>query len=127
MKNTPDSLNNLTYQIIGAAMEVHRTLGPGLLEIVYEEALCIELEDRQISYERQKPAGILYKGRAIGDLRLDILVSDLVVVELKSVESLLPIHTAQTLTYLKITNRPLGLLINFNVTVLKTGIKRLAF
>lgn len=126
MSANPEQFNDLTYQIIGAAMEVHRTLGPGLLESVYEEALCIELQDRKISYERQKPAGIFYKGRAIGDLRLDILVADLIVVELKSVEHLKPIHTAQTLTYLKIMKKPLGLLINFNVTVLKTGIKRIA-
>lgn len=124
MKDLTERVNDLSYEIIGAAMAVHRALGAGLLEQIYEDALCIELEDRNIPFERQKPVGIFYKGRAIGDMRLDLLVDDLVVVELKSIEKLAPIHTAQALTYLKITEKSLALLINFNTTILKQGIKR---
>jgi len=128
MKN-PTNLDaqteQIAYDVIGAAMEVHRTLGPGLLEQIYEDALCIELEERGIVYERQKPVGIWYKGRSIGDMRLDILVADRVIVELKSVERLEPVHTAQVLTYLKVTQKRLGLLVNFNVSILKNGIKRI--
>ena len=115
----------LTYQIIGAAIEVHRVLGPGLLERVYEDALCVELEERKIRYERQKNIEINYKGRMIGDLIADVIVENRVIVELKSVESLLPIHTAQLLTYLKLTNLKVGLVINFNIPILKDGVKRL--
>lgn len=128
MKN-PTNLDaqteQIAYDVIGAAMEVHRTLRPGLLEQIYEDALCIELEERGIVYERQKPVGIWYKGRSIGDMRLDILVADRVIVELKSVERLEPVHTAQVLTYLKVTQKRLGLLVNFNVSILKNGIKRI--
>lgn len=116
--------NDLSYEIIGAAIEVHRALGAGLLESIYEDALCIELDDRHIPYERQKDIRITYKGRQIGIHRLDLLVDDLVVVELKAVQRLESVHTAQVMTYLKITNRRLGLLINFNMRVLKQGIQR---
>lgn len=114
----------LTYQIIGAAIETHRVLGPGLLERVYEDAICIELEERKIRYQRQKNIEINYKGRMIGDLIADVIVEDRVIVELKSVETLLPIHTAQLLTYLKLTNIKIGLLINFNIPILKDGVRR---
>lgn len=126
MKELDQTTNDLSYKIIGAAIEVHRTLGPSLLENVYEDALCIEFEDRLIPFERQKDVGITYKGRPIGNMRLDILVNNLIIVELKSVERLMGIHEAQLMTYLKITEKRLGLLINFNTRVLKTGIKRIA-
>lgn len=125
MKELNQATNDLSYKIIGAAIEVHRNLGPGLLENVYEDALCIEFEDRRISFERQKDVDITYKGRPIGNMRLDILVNNLIIVELKSVERLMGIHEAQLMTYLKITEKRLGLLINFNTRVLKTGLKRI--
>ena len=114
----------LTHEIIGAAIEVHRDLGPGLLESVYEDAFCIELEERHLDYQRQQQVQLLYKGRNIGDLYADLVVNQSVIVELKSVEALMPIHTAQLLTYLKLTGLRKGLLINFNVPILKNGIKR---
>lgn len=117
--------NELTKEIIGAAIEVHRTLGPGLLEGVYEECLVTELNLRGIFYERQKRVAIEYKGRQIAaDLKLDILIDDRIVVELKAVEALLPVHGAQLLTYLRLTGKQLGLLINFNVPVLHHGVRR---
>jgi GxxExxY protein len=117
--------NELTKEIIGAAIEVHRTLGPGLLEGVYEECLVTELNLRGISYERQKRVAIEYKGRQIAaDLKLDILIDDRIVVELKAVETLLPVHGAQLLTYLRLTGKQLGLLINFHVPVLHQGVRR---
>ncbi len=118
--------NQLTYEIIGAAIEVHRILGPGLLEQLYEEALCIELERRNLSFERQKSLIIDYKGHNIGSFRLDLLVEDRVILELKSVKEILPVHEAQLLCYLRLADMPIGLLINFNVDVLRSGIKRMA-
>lgn len=126
MKELSENINALSYEIIGAALEVHRTLGPGLLESVYENALCIEFDHRNIRYEQQKPIVIEYKGHSIGSGRVDLLVDDLIIVELKSVEKTLPIHQAQVMTYLKLTDIRLGLLINFNTTLLKNEIKRIA-
>jgi len=118
--------NRLTEEIIGAAIEVHRALGPGLLESIYEECLAIELELRGLGFERQRPVQIAYKGRRVaGDLRIDLLVDHKVVAELKAVERLLPVHEAQLLTYLRLSNMKVGLLINFNVPILKDGIKRM--
>ena len=118
--------NELSNRIIGAAIDVHRELGPGLLESAYEACLCHELALRQIPFARQVPLPVLYKGIEIDcAYRLDILVSDLVVIELKSVEKLEPIHDAQLLTYLRLSKRWLGLLMKFNVEMLKDGIKRL--
>ncbi len=114
----------LTFKIIGAAMEVHRELGPGLLESLYESALCIELENRGIPYERQKPLLVNYKGCDIGNLKADILVDGQVIVELKAAKELTDVDTAQILSYLKATKMRRGLLINFNVKMLKNGIKR---
>ena len=114
----------MTYQIIGAAIEVHRFLGPKLLESVYEEALCIELYLRQLCYERQKKIELDYKGFEIGTFFVDIIVENSVVVELKSVASLAPVHEAQLISYLKLTGLRRGLLINFSVATLKEGIKR---
>ncbi len=116
----------LTYEIIGAAIEVHRQLGPGLLESVYEECLCRELTIREIPFERQKSLPLVYKELKLEcGYRLDLLVDGKVVVEIKSVESLAPIHDAIVLTYLKLSGRTLGLLINFNSVTLKSGIRRL--
>ena len=117
----------LSYSIIGAAIEVHRFLGPGLLESVYEDTLCVELDDRNIKYERQKRIELEYKGRRIGNLFTDIIVENRLIVEVKSVQSLAPIHSAQLITYLKLTNIKTGLLINFNLSVLRDGIKRIVF
>lgn len=118
--------NPLTKLIIGAAIDVHRQLGPGLLESAYEACLCHELGLRQIPYERQKPLPVIYKGLSLEcGYRVDVLVDDKVVLEIKSVEGLLPIHEAQMLTYLRMGGWKVGLLINFNVTLLKQGIRRL--
>jgi GxxExxY protein len=123
----PDpELNRLTNAIIGAAIEVHRILGPGHLESVYEEALAIEFERRGIVAARQVPIEIQYKGQPVGKGRLDFLVEGRVVLDTKAVEALAPIHTAQVISYLRITRHKLALLINFNVKVLKEGIKRVA-
>ena len=116
--------NQLTEKIIGAAIEVHRQLGPGLLESTYEAALCIELEAAGLKYLCQLAIPVNYKGRIIGEYRIDLLVEDAVIVEVKSVERFDPVFEAQILTYLKVTNRRLGLLINFNSRLLKDGIKR---
>ena len=120
-------INKLTGEGIGAAIEVHKSLGPGLLESAYEECLCRELDLRNISYERQKALPVEYKGVRLdcGD-RLDVVVGNKFIVELKAVESLLPIHKAQLLTYLKLTGIKTGLIINFNVSALKDGIKRIS-
>ncbi len=119
-------INEITRAVIGAAIEVHRTLGPGLLESVYEECLCQELSLRKIPFERQKEHPLRYKGFTLaGGFRLDVLAADQVGVEVKTVESLLPIHQAQMLTYMKMGGWKVGLLINFNVPILKKGIKRL--
>ena len=117
-------LDQLAHGVIGAAIEVHRLLGPGFLESVYEEALCVELKLRGIPFTRQAALGVDYKGHAVGEGRLDLLVGDALVVELKAVDALAPIHSAQLLSYLKATGYQLGLLINFNVPVLRNGIKR---
>ncbi len=116
----------LTGEIIGAAIEVHRQLGPGLLETTYQACLSRELELRGISFEYEKPLPLEYRGiRLDCGYRIDLLVAGLVIVEIKSVEALAPIHEGQLLTYLKLTGVKVGLLINFNVVVLKSGIRRL--
>ena len=116
----------LTGQILGAAIEVHKQLGPGLLESTYQACLCHELELRGISFECQKPLPLEYKGIKLEcGYRIDLLVAGLVIVEIKSVEVLAPIHEAQLLTYLKLTEIKVGFLINFNLVVLKQGIRRL--
>ena len=120
-----ERINRLTGAIIGAAIEVHRALGPGLLESAYEECLCHELDLRNIPFERQRPLHIRYKAvRLECGYRLDLLVDQLVVVEIKAVESLLPIHSAQLLSYLRMGGWKVGLLINFHEVVLKDGIRR---
>ncbi len=115
----------LTERIIGAAIEVHRSLGPGLLESAYEECMCHELRLRGIPFSRQQALDIMYKGSAVGSAcKLDLLVDERVIVELKAVTEVAELHRAQLLTYLRLSGKPVGLLINFNVPVLKDGITR---
>ena len=117
--------NDLTHTIIGAAIEVHRLFGPGLLESTYEECLAREMVLRGLRFERQKPIPVVYKDVKLEcGYRLDFLVEGRIVVELKAVEAFAPIHEAIVLTYLRLSGRSLGLLINFNVPVLKDGIHR---
>jgi GxxExxY protein len=120
-----DEINKITEKIIGCAIEVHRNLGPGLLESVYEEAMCVEFDIQGVHYQRQIAVPVNDKGRVIGEYRLDLLVEDAVVVELKSVERHDPVFEAQILTYLRVTGKRVGLLINFNSKLLKEGVKRL--
>jgi len=117
-------LDQLTRRVIGAALEVHRTLGPGYLESVYEEALCIELREQAMPFARQPVVQLAYKGNPVGEARLDLLIDRRLVVELKAVEVILPVHSAQVISYLKALDLPLGLLINFNTPWLRDGIKR---
>ena len=118
--------NELTYQIRGVIWDVYNDLGPGLLESVYEEALCYELQQRGLKVERQKQVPIVYKGNVLNtDLRLDILVEDTVIIELKSVEELKPVFYKQTKTYLKLMNKHIGLLVNFGDYDMKEGIHRI--
>ena len=120
-------INQLTGIVIGAAIEVHKTLGPGLLESVYEECLCHELTLQKIDFERQKELPVEYKGLKLSiGYRIDILVKDQLILELKACDAIQPIHEAQLLTYLKLSGIKYGLLINFNTPYLKDGIKRLA-
>lgn len=120
-------INQLTEQVIGAAIEVHRELGPGLLESAYQRALAHELRLRGVEFEEQKPCAIKYKDLLIDDAyRLDFLVGRLVVVELKTVDALADVHDAQVLTYLKFSGSRIGLLMNFRSTVLTKGLRRLA-
>lgn len=123
---TKDELNRLSASIVDAAMEVHREFGPGLLERVYEAALARELSLRGITSRRQVAAPVMYKGEVLDEeaYRIDLLVDETIVVELKTVPALLPIHEAQLHTYMKLSGKHLGLLINFHVPLLKDGIKR---
>jgi GxxExxY protein len=115
----------LTGRIIGAAIEVHKLLGPGLLESAYEECLCHELGLRKLAFERQKPLPLIYKGVNLDcGYRMDIVIERQVIAELKSVERLDPVYEAQVITYMKLSGIPKALLINFNVSMLKNGIKR---
>jgi GxxExxY protein len=118
-------INRLSSDIIGAAIEVHKHLGPGLLESVYEQCLCSELSSRHLSFESQKPLPVLYKGKKLDcGFRLDIIVEGSIILELKTCEKLEPIHTAQLLTYLRLSGLNLGLLLNFYVPVMRDGIVR---
>jgi len=114
----------IARKVIGAAIEVPRQLVPGYLESVYEEALCLELHRHKVDFRRQVPIAVEYKGHKVGEGRLDLLVEDRIIVELKAVDALAPIHQAQVISYLKATGLELGLLVNFNVPILKQGIKR---
>jgi GxxExxY protein len=119
-----EDLRRLTERIIGCAIEVHKQLGPGLLEGTYEAALSIELNAAGLSHVRQPILPVVYKAQVIGEYRLDFIVADKIVIEIKSVERFDPIFEAQVLTYLKVTGKRIGLLINFNSRLLKDGIKR---
>ena len=119
------ALNQLTEKVIGAAIEVHKELGPGYLEAVYEAALCHELKLRNIPFEKQHTIELLYKGEPVGEGRLDVLVAKRLIIELKSTDQLLPIHHAQVISYLRAMNLRLALLINFNVRLLRDGIRRI--
>ena len=118
------SLDNLIYETIGASMEVYNTLGPGLLESVYEKAMLYELMLRDLEVSTQLPVEIIYKEEVIStDFRLDIIVEDTLIVELKSVEKLMPVHFKQLRTYMKLLEKPVGLLVNFHVSDFKDGFK----
>ena len=122
----PSEFNDITRRILAGAIEVHRTLGPGLLESIYTPCLHAELAARQLRFVTQRSIQIVYKGMPLeSSYRVDLIVEGLVVVELKSTSALLPVHQAQVLTYLEITKCPAGLLINFNVPRLMDGVKRL--
>lgn len=122
-----EDLNKMTEKIIGVAIDVHRELGPGLLESVYQRCLAIALREAGLKVEEERPAPICFRGQRISDdgYRLDMLVDDVVILELKSVAALADVFKKQLLTYLKLTGKPIGLLINFNEVVLKNGIKRI--
>ena len=119
-------INQLTEAIIGHAIEVHRGLGPGLSEAAYERALCLELTWAAIPFQRQIGIPVVYKGEVVSEHRPDLVVADSVVVEIKSVECVTRVHRAQRLTYLRVTSKELGLILNFNEAVLKSGIRRVA-
>ena len=121
----PEERDPLTEKIIGCAIEVHRTLGPGLLEQTYEAALCVELQLAGLKFQRQLAVPVTYKNEPVGDYRLDMVVENSVVLEIKSVDRFDPVFEVQLLTYLKITGLKRGLLLNFNSRLLKDGIKRL--
>lgn len=124
----PAHLDGMAHRVIGAAIEVHRHLGPGFLEAVYEEALAVELTLREIPFRRQRPLSVGYKGHDVGEARPDFIVEDQLIVEVKAVASLAPIHKAQVISYLKAADQPLGLLLNFKTHVLKNGgIQRVVF
>ena len=123
---SPDQLEAIATQVVDAALCVHRELGPGLLESAYEMALCRELNLRDLTFERQKAMPVSYKGTALDcGYRIDVLVEDAIVIELKAVEQLAPIHEAQLFTYLKLAGCYIGFLINFNTRLLKNGLKRI--
>ena len=118
-------LEELTGQIIGACIEVHKELGPGLLESIYEECLCHELHLRNLTFRRQLPVPVRYKGITLAcDYAIDLIVEDQVILELKSVERIIPVHEAQLLTYMRLTGKRVGFVVNFNVPVLTRGIRR---
>jgi GxxExxY protein len=122
----PDpELDELAWKVIGAALAVHRWLGPGFLESIYENALCLELAARDVPFRRQVSAVVYFRGEAVGHGQLDLLVGERLVIELKAVEALSSIHSMQLRSYLKATGLTLGLLINFNVPLLQQGVRRI--
>jgi GxxExxY protein len=126
MQPVPDDVDSLTERVIGCAIAVHRTLGPGLLESIYRECLMIELAAQEIRAESGRRVILTYRGQRVAThLELDVLAEDCLVIEIKAVEQLLPIHQAQVITYLKLSGYPAGLLLNFNSTTLRAGLKRL--
>lgn len=122
-----EEINLLTEKVVDSAFNVHKKMGPGLLESIYESCLTKEFQKRNVRFERQKPVPVFYDGEPLEDkFRLDLWVEEKIVVEVKAVESLLPIHEAQVLTYLRLTGCEVGLLLNFNVRLMKNGIKRVS-
>ena len=125
-KTSDDHIESLTERIIGCGIEVHRTLGPGLLESVYRDCLIIEMRGEDLRVERERRVSLTYKGQRVAhDLKLDLIVEGCVILELKATDRIHPIHLAQVITYLKLTGCPAGLLMNFNTTTLRAGLKRL--
>ena len=132
MKNAPqshgatefDEINEVTERVVGCAIDVHKALGPGLLESLYEEALCIEFDEVKVNYTRQYPCAAYYRVHLLGQYRIDLVVEDLVVVEIKSVERTVPVFEAQLLTYMRLLKKRGGLILNFNSRLLKEGITR---
>jgi GxxExxY protein len=121
-----ERLDKITEEIIGAAISVHKGLGPGLLESAYEECLCFEFSQTGLGFERQVPLPVIYKGVKLDcGYKMDLVVEHEVIVEIKAVERLIPVHEAQLLSYLKLYNKKVGLLLNFHVPVLKSGLKRI--
>ncbi|MBN2703423.1 MAG: GxxExxY protein [Pontiellaceae bacterium] len=127
MTQTTDRQEELVRLFIDAAIEVHRELGPGYDEAIYENALAVEMELRKIPFEKQKVVEVFYKGVRVGEGRIDLFLGDEVVVELKAVEELNQKHMAQVISYLKATKKPLGLLVNFHEFLLKKGLKRILY
>ena len=125
MQEPDQELDATAHGVIGAAIEVHRELGPGFLESTYAKALAIELGRQNIQFVQEAPIQLFYKGESLGEGRIDLLIENRLIVELKAVERIAPIHQAQVMSYLKITQKTLGLLINFNAEVLRDGIKRI--
>lgn len=125
MLEPPRELDTAANAVIGAAIEVHRHLGPGFLESIYEEALAIELTLRNVRFERQKAVSVNYKGHSVGEGRVDLFVDGMLIVELKAMDKILPIHQAQLMSYMRAASLPLGLLINFNEKLLRNGIQRI--
>ncbi len=126
LQQLPDDLNQLATSVVTAAIAVHRELGPGFLESIYSQALRLELDARRVAFECEKPLLVMYRGVAIPGQRLDFLVEDRLIVEVKAVAAIEPIHVAQVLSYLKTTRLRLGLLINFHERLLSHGIRRVA-
>ena len=122
----PVETEDLATRVIGCCIDVHRALGPGLLEKIYARAVCIELDHAGILYQREREIPVTYRGELLCQQRLDIVVADQIILEIKSVEHLSPVHRAQLTSYLRISKIRLGLLINFNVAILQDGIKRVA-
>jgi GxxExxY protein len=120
-------MNELTQKVIGAALEVHRALGPGYQESIYEEALALELTRTGIKFERQRAFSVKYKEHIVGEGKIDLLIEGRLVVELKAVEKMQPVHKAQVISYLKATSCQLGLLINFNESLLRSGVQRIVY
>ena len=120
----PDETEDLAARVIGCCINVHRALGPGLLETIYARAVCIELDHSRIEYQREKEVPVVYREQLLCHQRLDIVVADQIILEIKSVDHLNPVHRAQLMTYLRLSRIRLGLLLNFNVAILQDGMKR---
>ena len=121
-----EDINLITEKIIGCTINIHKIPGPGLLESIYESAMCVDLRETVLKFESQKPIKVVYKGQDIGKFKIDLFVENKIVVELKSTERMDPVYSAQILSYMKLGNYKYGLLINFNNSLLKSGIKRFA-